>query len=376
MANKEEVTFTPRAQTVSTVQFSQPTFVFTESTASMNVMVTRTGDASSFATVSYTTSDTASSNCTAVSGQASSHCDYLLTLGTLVFASGETSKTILIPIVDDAIHEGAENFSIALSNPVGVTLGGQTTATLTINDNDSSTGANPIDNSSFFVRQHYVDFLNREPDAPGLAFWVDGIETCTPKPSCTEVRRIDASAAFFLSIEFQETGYLVYRMHKASFGNLNGGTAPVPVRLAPFLHDTQEIGQGVIVGVGNWQAQLEANKQAFALEFVQRPEFLTAFPNTKTAAEFVDQMNTNAGNVLSPSERTTLINILVPDPTDVSRRAQVLRLVAEDQTLHDAELNKAFVLMQYFGYLRRNPDDVGFDGNPDPIFLGFNFWLG
>ena len=377
LTNAAEVTFTPRAQTVSTVQFSQPTFVITESTASMNVIVTRTGDASSFATVSYTTSDTASSNCTAVSGQASSHCDYLLTLGTLVFASGETSKTILIPIVDDAIQEGAENFSIALSNPVGVSLGGQSTATLTINDNDSSTGANPIDSSSFFVRQHYVDFLNREPDAPGLAFWVDGIETCTPKPSCTEVRRIDASAAFFLSIEFQETGYLVYRMHKASFGNLNGGTAPVPVRLAPFLHDTQEIGQGVIVGVGNWQAQLEANKQSFALEFVQRPEFLTAFPNMLTAAQFVDQMNTNAGGVLmTQAEKDNLIAILGATPSDVSKRAQVLRKVADDPDLRSAELNKAFVLMQYFGYLRRNPDDVGFDGNPDPNFLGFNFWLG
>jgi hypothetical protein len=91
------------------------------------------------------------------------------------------------------------------------------------------------------------------------------------------VKRINVSAAFFLSIEFQETGYLVYRMYKTGFGNVSG--TPVPVRFIPFLRDTQQIGQGVVVNVGDWQAQLEANKQAFALAFVQRPEFASAFPN-------------------------------------------------------------------------------------------------
>ena len=236
------------------------------------------------------------------------------------------------------------------------------------------TGAPPnsSDITSSFVRQHYLDFLNREPDTGGLNFWSDEIDKCTAKFGCIDVKRINVSAAFFLSIEFQETGYLVYRMYKVSFGNLNGGTAPVPVRFAPFLSDTQQIGQGVIVGVGNWQAQLEANKQAFALAFVQRPEFLTAFPNGMSASVFVDQMNTNAGGVLmTQAEKDNLIAILGATPSDVSKRAQVLRQMAENQTLHDAEFNKAFVLMQYFGYLRRNPNDA-----PDTDFGGFNFWLG
>jgi hypothetical protein len=239
---------------------------------------------------------------------------------------------------------------------------------LTISDGAAEGGANPIDTAGFFVRQHYVDFLNREPDAAGLAFWTNEITSCGANAQCIEVKRINVSAAFFLSIEFQETGYLVYRIYKSALGNLPN--APVPVAFTPFLRDTQQIGQGVQVNVGDWQTQLEANKQAFTLAYVQRPEFLAGYPNSMRAAEIVDKMNTNAGGVLSASERTNLINLLGVTPSDLSRRAAVLRAVAEDQDLKAAEFNKAFVLMQYFGYLRRSPNDF-----PDSDFSGFNFWL-
>src|SRR4030095_6466931 len=156
---------------------------------------------------------------------------------------------------DDVLVEGTESFSISLSNPVGATLGAQTNATLTINDNDGSTAANPIDTTAFFVRQHYVDFLNREPDAPGLAHWIGTIDGCAPKPGCTDVFRINASAAFFLSIEFKETGFLVYRIYKSAFNNLTG--APVPVAFADFIRDTQRIGQGVVVGAPNSESLIE-----------------------------------------------------------------------------------------------------------------------
>jgi len=177
------------------------------------------------------------------------------------------------------------------------------------------------------------------------------------------------SASFFLLIEFQETGYLVYRFYKSGFGNLSG--APVPVSFIQFLRDTQQIGQGVQVGVGNWQTQLEANKQAFALSFVQRGQFLAAFPGTLTADQFVTQLATNAGIVLSSTDQANLEAVLGSTPADVTKRASVLRSVAENADLKAAEFNKAFVLMQYFGYLRRNPNDA-----PDSDFAGFNFWLG
>jgi hypothetical protein len=117
---------------------------------------------------------------------------------------------------------------------------------------------------------------------------------------------------------------------------------------------------------------LENNKQAFATEFVQRSTFTNAFPTTMTPAQFVDKLNANAGSVLSESERTTAINFFgnAIDTSSVIARAQALRQVAEDQDLYDGEFNRAFVLMQYFGYLRRNPDDA-----PDVNYTGYDFWL-
>ncbi|MET0645445.1 MAG: DUF4214 domain-containing protein [Pyrinomonadaceae bacterium] len=228
-------------------------------------------------------------------------------------------------------------------------------------------GQNLSDNSQFFVAQHYRDFLSREPDSSGLNFWVNEIESCGANASCREVKRINVSAAFFLSIEFQQTGYFVYRAYKAAFGNVAG--TPVPVRFQQFFPDTQEIGRNVVVGVGNWEQQLDANKQAFMLRFVQRAEFLARYPRTLSPTQFVDALNANAGGVLDATERQNLINELTANNTDAGR-ASVLRKVADDAGLVQQEFNRAFVLMQYFGYMRRNPNDP-----PDTDFTGYNFWL-
>jgi hypothetical protein len=322
--------------------------------------VQRTGDTSQPASVEYET----------IPGSASDRSDFTAVSGRIDFSPGETSRTIPVLLSNDVLVEGPETFSVVIKNPVGVLMRAPNVLVFTITDNDVSPPAvNPLDDASFYVRQHYHDFLNREPDSDGLAFWTNEITSCGADAGCIEVKRINVSAAFFLSIEFQETGYLVYRMYKSGFGNLNG--KPVPVRLTEFLRDTQKISEGVQVGIGNWQAQLEANKQAYALEFVQRPEFLTAFPNSLTANQFVTQLDSNAGGVLSASEKASLVATLGATPADVTKRASVLRAVAEDADLRSAEFNKAFVLMQYFGYLRRNPDDA-----PDANFDGFNFWLG
>jgi len=350
------------------VQFSIATQSVVENTGGLSVQVNRVGDNSGTTTVEYATSDFAGTNpCSSANGTASSRCDYLGTSGKLTFTAGQTSKTINIPVIDDAYAEGSETFNLTLSNPSGGALGAPFITTLTISDNDSSTGPNPLDGAVFFVRQHYLDFLNREPDPSGFAFWTNQINSCGADAQCLEIKRINVSGAFFLSIEFQETGYLVYRMRKTSFGNLPG--MPVPVRLTEFLKDTQRIGQGVQVGVGNWQSQLEDNKQAYALDLVQSPEFVAAYPDSMSGDQFITKLDTNAGGVLSPAEKVNLLGILVGVP-GVPGRALVVRQVAEDSDLKNAEFNKAFVLMQYFGYMRRNPNDA-----PDTNFDGFNFWL-
>jgi len=226
-----------------------------------------------------------------------------------------------------------------------------------------------INDADFYVTQQYVDFLSRFPDQSGFNFWQNEITQCGTNASCIDVKRVNVSAAFFLSIEFQETGYLVYKIHEAAFGNLPG--KPVPVVRETFMPDTRTIGNGVVVGVGDWQGKLNTNKDAFALAFVQRPAFQAAFPSTMTAQQFVDKLDANAGNVLSSSEKSNLVGVLGATPSDATKRASVLRSVAENANLTQRDFNKAFVLMQYFGYLRRDPD-----AGPDTNFNGFTFWLG
>ncbi len=230
----------------------------------------------------------------------------------------------------------------------------------------SATGS-AADASAFFVSQHYADFLNRDPDPDGLAFWINQIESCGSDQDCRRARRDNTSGAFFLSIEFKETGYLVYRTYKASFGDLPG--KPVPITFQQLMTDTQRLGRNVIVNVGNWQQQIETNKQAFFVGWVQRPDFLAQYPTGMTAAIFVDKLNGNTGGALTQAQRDTLVSQFA---NTTAGRASAVRQVAENSVFSDREVNKAFVLMQYFGYLRRNPDDPPEIGRD---FAGYNFWL-
>ncbi|HSE20923.1 MAG TPA: Calx-beta domain-containing protein, partial [Pyrinomonadaceae bacterium] len=360
----------------NTIQFTQTNFVGAEGSDHINVSINRS-DSSGPASVDYSTSDTAGANkCETVNGSASSRCDYLITLGTLQFASGESTKILSIPIIDDVYAETPETFKLSLSNPTGATIGTPATATITINDNEASTGTNPIDSAPFYVRQQYLDFLNREPDTKGLAFWTNEITSCGADDVCIEVKRINVSAAFFLSTEFQQTGYLVERFYRVAYGSgIGTSILPAPhqltvpiVRLNEFLADTQRLGLGVVVDEGNaWKIVLENNKQAFAAEFVQRARFTAAFPTSMSAGQFVDILNANAGNPLSIAERNQLVNDL---SSGAKTRGQILRAVAEDEDLRSAESNRAFVLMQFFGYLRRNPNDP-----QDTDYTGYDFWL-
>jgi uncharacterized repeat protein (TIGR01451 family) len=239
-----------------------------------------------------------------------------------------------------------------------------------------------IDDPQFFVRQHYRDFLNRDADQSGLDFWTNQITSCGGEVPCVDAHRVTVSGAFFLSIEFQQTGYLVERIYKVAFGDAAGASAlngphtlPVPiVKLSEFLADTQQIGNGVVVLQTGWEQLLENNKKAYVQQFVQTARFINAFPTTMTPTDFVDRLNQNGGNVLSTSERATAINLFsgAADSSNVTARGQALRQVAEDADLYSRESNRAFVLAQYFGYLRRNPSDAP-ESSRD--YTGYDFWL-
>jgi Lamin Tail Domain/Domain of unknown function (DUF4214) len=232
--------------------------------------------------------------------------------------------------------------------------------------------ANPIDAPDFFVKQHYLDFLNRQADQSGLDFWTQQITSCGSDAPCIEVKRINVSAAFFLSIEFQQTGNLVYKMYKAAFGNLPG--KPVAADRAPFLNDTRQIQSTpvqVVVNQGDWQAQLEANKQAFALAFVQRTQFQTKYVGM-SADNYVQTLFNDAGVTPTAAETEAAINAFNGAGGGDAGRAAGLRSVAESNSVSTKLFNEAFVLMQYFGYLQRNPYDP-----PEPTldYQGYTFWL-
>jgi Tol biopolymer transport system component len=233
-------------------------------------------------------------------------------------------------------------------------------------------GVNPIDDPQFFVRQHYLDFLGREPDPAGFAFWTNEITACGTDVGCTEGKRINVSAAFFLSIEFQTTGYLVERMYKAAYGDSTDaptGLAVPVVRSAELVADSALVGQGVVVNSPGWEQQLEANKRAYALAFVQRQRFTDAYPTSMAPAAFVAKLNENTGGALTQAEVDALVAELSADQT-AEGRASVLRKVAENTEVGRREQNRAFVLMQYFGYLRRDAEAA-----PDTNHAGYHFWL-
>jgi CSLREA domain-containing protein len=364
------------------IRFSQSNFSVSESAGQVTVTVNRTNDTSRSATVDYATSEIgAPTACGSVNGVASPRCDFTTARGTLRFGAGEISKTFNVLVNRDSYVEGSEMLLMSLSNLTGgAVLIAPSSATVTISDSATGPPANLIDDATVFVRQHYHDFLNREPDSSGLAFWINEITSCGSDQACVEVKRINVSAAFFLSIEFQETGYFVERTYKAAYGDSNGQSVfggshqlAVPIiRLNEFLPDTQEIDRGVIVRQPGWEAVLQNNKQSFAAEFVQRARFASNHSTSRSPAQFVDTLFMNAGVVPSPEDRTTAINEFGSATTtaDIAARGRALRRVVENAAFQQQELNRAFVLMQYFAYARRNPDDA-----PDTDYTGYDFWL-
>ncbi len=339
-------------------QFAVASATVAESSNTIAIGITRTGDTSGVASVRYETSDLT----------AQQKGDYTFASGVLQFGPGETSRTVNISLIDDVLVEGSESFQVTLSNPSGnFVIGNPSPEIITITDDDLvPSTANPIDDTQFFVRLHYLDFLGREPDAAGLAFWTNNINSCGADANCREVKRIDTSASFFQSIEFQETGGNVIRTRRVAFGQLSSDSGS-RVSYLDFMRETRQVGEGVIVGQPGFETKLEQNKQAYAQQIVASPDFLARFPISSGAA-YVDALSASAGIVPTSAERTAAINAF--GAGGAAGRVAALRSIADSNTLRTAEFSPSFVLAEYFGYLRRNPIDA-----PDFNDAGYQFWL-
>ena len=314
----------------------------------MNITVTRSGDTSGASSVAFSTIDDAGlQECKTVNGIASPRCDYINTMGTLTWAAGDaTAKSFSVAIVDDSYAEGNENFRVSLSNPTGASLGTPSTATVTITDNETVDGPNPIDNTNFFVRQQYIDFLGREPDPLGFDGWTSTINNCSVEHPGhpEECDRIHVSQLFFQSDEFQSRGYYVYRFYPVAFGR-----KPFYAEFVPDLASVS----GFLT-----PAELEAAKAKFAVDFAARPAFLSIYnsPNTPTGnQQYVDALLNTAGvsGTFPAATRQSLIDGL---NNSTLTRGQVLRQIVDSQEVQSKYFNQAYAVMEYFGYLRREPD--------------------
>jgi hypothetical protein len=349
------------------VQFIASGYQFDEGAGRATITVARTGAAVAAATVGYATvDDPAPVRCDIVNGTAYARCDYATAGDTLRFASGERRKSFTVSLIDDAHVEGAETVALRLSTPTAAPLGQQSTAILTIADNDTNSSTpNPAFNNPFFVRQQYLDFLSREPDAPGLNAWLNVLNNCAdvnnldPNAPSAGCDRILVSSSFFGSQEFQLKGYFVYRFYKLAFNRLPAYTEIILDMRGVTGASAQDVFQ---------------KKAAYTSAFVTRPEFVSAYGNV-TSAQYVAAL----------LGRYDLTQITCPDPAapdstakvtltsaeliarldgNTLTRAQILRAVADSDQVFQLEFNRAFVAMQYYGYLRRAPE-VG----------GYNAWL-
>ncbi|MEO8433995.1 MAG: PQQ-dependent sugar dehydrogenase [Pyrinomonadaceae bacterium] len=324
------------------MQFSASSFSVNEGGGGATISVSRIGNTSNPATVDYRTSD----------GSATNRTDYITSAGTLPFAAGQTLKTFTIPLVDDVYVEGPETVKVILSNPgSGTFVASPGAVTLTIIDNDITPAmSNPLDDAQFFVRQHYLDFLNREPDPGGLAYWTNEITKCGSDVACVNDQRISVSASFFFSLEFQQTGNFVFGLYKGTLGR--------QPNYSEFTLDRSKL-----IGGSN----LPALKTSLLSDFIGRPEFTSRYPANLAQASFIDpllQTVKDSSGVDLTTLRSGLIqewdNCAASAPSLQTCRALTIDHVINEPAFTQAVFNESFVLMEYFGYLRRNTDPGGY----------------
>lgn len=214
-----------------------------------------------------------------------------------------------------------------------------------------------IDDADFFVFQHYVDFLNRMPEPGGYADWQAVLNGCVPVSASCD--RIHVSGNFFRSPEFQDRGYFAYRQYSVAFGRKPEYVEFMPDlrRVSGFLDTTQ----------------LEAAKVALINDTMAKPAFVSRYGSLGNP-EFVDLLISTAGVTLA--NRQTLVDRL---NAGTMTRAEVFRAIMESTEVYTKYYNQSFVVMQYFGYLRRDPDALYTDwiavldqtGDPRHMIQGF-----
>ena len=197
----------------------------------------------------------------------------------------------------------------------------------------------------FFVRQHYIDFLGRDPDIIGFIGWQSILNNCSPSGKDSNGNfcdRIEVSSDFFRSGEFQDRGYFIYRFYSTV------GRIP---HYNEFMVDFARV-SGFLT-----TQQLEDQKVAFIADFMARTDFQTRYGAVTDPTAYVNALLNTVGLPNHPTKQTWITAL----KNGTMTRAQVLRALVESAEMFNKYFNEAFVVMQYFGYLRRDPDILYLD---------------
>jgi uncharacterized protein DUF4214 len=228
-----------------------------------------------------------------------------------------------------------------------------------------------FEDNDYFVFQQYVDFLLRMPDSGGFNDWLNVLNNCGPAKgglgSPENCDRVHVSSGFFRSTEFTDNGYWIYRFYHGPLG--------VRPLLAQWKPDLRRL-------TGNQTAQqLEASRAAFIADFMGRTAFTSIYGGLTDAAhatQFITKLEEKAGVTL-PATTTTLpgqppqfgrAELINKMATGQFTAGQTLRAFIEQKVVFDAFFFKAFVAMQYFGYLNRDPEDAGYNDWVDVLTNG------
>jgi hypothetical protein len=354
-----------RAQAVCTIknddpppilQFSAAGYQVNEAGGSMLITITRTGNLLGGLAVDYTTvADAADLPCndmTTAPNTASARCDYTTVIDTLFFRPGETELSFAVPIIDDAHVEQAESFKVMLSVSSDATLGPLSQATATIIDNDTAARRNPVDDSAFFVRQLYLDFLSREPEQAGFDAWTSVLNRCpnrfnfdpaSPSAACD---RITVSASFFNSPEFRANAYFIYRFYRVALNRRP--------HYDEMIRDIRSL-------TGQNEHEAAGKRFVYYTNWVVRPEFRARY-DALTNTQYVDTLfgRYNGMGNLPPNLRLNPLLLIANLGPGFRSRADILLAVVQSHEVDAVEFNGAFVAMQYFGYLRRDAEETGY----------------
>jgi hypothetical protein len=225
-------------------------------------------------------------------------------------------------------------------------------------------------------RADYEAFLTRSLMAGSLRFVnrFDGRDDLYAVVKNEPLAKMEAPLPFVLEVKswaqwidedpvnilgnYRMLSQVVYRFYVASYGEMP--------RYSEFLLDVKLIGRAVTTNSMDEQANIDSNVNKFAAEWTERPKFQT-LSRAMTGENFVDRLSRNAGITLSPAERATLISRL---SSGAMTRAEALTTIVSTKEFVEKEDTRSFVLLHYFGYFHRNPDDP-----PDNNLKGFDYWV-